>query len=364
MIKSAKVDGIGNAPLSQDMKRSDEVIGKQPKLPGNGCCCNCCGKPPGPIDVNKIIQDGGKFIQLNDGRIVEYFVYGSEDPNAPVLLEINGSGGTGWMFKELEGITKALKQYNVKAISISVPGHGYSSTQINRTIGNWPKDDVEPVLNAEGITGNFWVEGTSYGTSHAMAVAHYFGERVEKLHLHVPYLPIEIRKEKGWKLYGADDAMKCQPDWVKSICSCRAFCCISCVCCCHKRCPGMFYDENGKKVSDGLKALNLPDHYSVEAKDVDRSAALGPYGTIHNSLIPTTSTNWGFDPREIQTKKVIISYGEDDQQSPAEHGKFLADFFTDKNDVVCKVNVGKGMGHSNHVLKMVSGEFIKQIFEL
>ena len=51
-------------------------------------------------------------------------------------------------------------------------------------------------------------------------------------------------------------------------------------------------------------------------------------------------------------------------RGPAEHGKFLADFFTDKNDVVCKVNVGKGMGHSNHVLKMVSGEFIKQIFEL
>ena len=112
------------------------------------------------------------------------------------------------------------------------------------------------ILDAEGITGNFLVEGTSYGTSHAMAVAHYFGERVEKLHLHVPYLPIEIRKEKGWKLYGADDAMKCQPDWVKSICSCRAFCCISCICCCHKRCPGMFYDENGKKVSDGLKALS------------------------------------------------------------------------------------------------------------
>jgi pimeloyl-ACP methyl ester carboxylesterase len=44
------------------------------------------------------------------------------------------------------------------------------------------------VLNAEGITDNFWVEGTSYGTSHAMAVAHYFGARVEKLHLHIYHI--------------------------------------------------------------------------------------------------------------------------------------------------------------------------------
>ena len=350
--------------MEMDREDANVNLKPQPKLPGNGCCCKCCGAPPSAINVNKIIQDGGKFIQLDDGRIVEYFVYGSEEADVPVLLEINGSGGTGWMFKELPGITNALKKFNIKAIAISVPGHGYSSAQIARTIGNWPKDDVEPVLNAEGISGKFWVEGTSYGSSHAMAVAHYFGDRVEKLHLHVPYLPIEMRKEMNWKMYGADDSLKCQPEWVKSLCSCRLFCCIQCLCSCMNACPGMFYDENGKKVSAGLKELGLPDHYPVQVKDLTRSAVTGPYGTIHNSLVPTTSTNWGFDPREISTKKVIVSYGEDDEQAPGEHGKFLADLFTGKADVVCKVNVGKGMGHSNHVLKMVSGDFIKQIYEL
>ena len=345
------------------MARSEDLA-PQPKLPGNGCCCKCCGAAPGDIDVKKIVKDGGKFVQLKDGRIVEYFVYGSDDPNAKVLLEVNGSGGTGWMFTALPGITNALKELNVRGIAISVPGHGYSSPQINRHIGNWPRDDVDPVLQAEGVTGTFWVEGTSYGSSHAMAVAHHFGERVEKLYLHVPYLPVEIRKEKGWKLYGEDDALKCQPEWVTSICSCRLFCCINFFCCCQKNCPGMFYDENEKKVTQGLKELGLPDQYPVVARDVQRSAVTGPYGTIHNSLLPTTGMNWGFDPRDIKTKKIIISYGEDDKQSPGEHGKFLADYFTEKEDVVCKVNVGKGMGHSNHVVKMFSGQFVKEIYEL
>ena len=37
---------------------------------------------PAPIDVQQIVAAGGKFVQAGDGRIIEYYVYGSERPDA------------------------------------------------------------------------------------------------------------------------------------------------------------------------------------------------------------------------------------------------------------------------------------------
>ena len=56
---------------------------------------------------------------------------------------------------------------------------------------------VAQVLKAEGLEGPLLVEGTSYGAGLALAVAARFGERVSHLHLHVPYIPAELRVELG-----------------------------------------------------------------------------------------------------------------------------------------------------------------------
>ena len=61
----------GNEAMVRDLK-------PQPKMPSNGCFLGCCGKASGPVDVRKIVEDGGKFLQTSDGRIVEYFVYGAD----------------------------------------------------------------------------------------------------------------------------------------------------------------------------------------------------------------------------------------------------------------------------------------------
>eukprot|EP00854_Cymbomonas_tetramitiformis_P019113 gene19113-22854_t len=349
-----------SAPAAPEMSRwgVDTPLRPQPKLPGNCCvCCSCCGAPPSPIDTKNILRDGGKYVQLSDGRIVEYFVYGSEATDARVLVQINGSMGTGWMFGQFPASVQKLKELNVKGLSITVPGHGYSSAQAGRKIGDWAKDDVEPVLMAEGVTGLFMVEGTSFGSSHAMAVAAHFGERVSALHLHVPYLPLEMRREMGWDEYGQEDALKCEPAWASSCCSCSF--CIFCLCgtmaCCHKNSPSAFADEHTKKLD-----AEVPGTLKIINEDVDRSAAMGVYGWVHNALVPTTSANWGFNPREIKTQKVIISYAEDDVQSPGQHGKWLSEFFT-QNAATSKVNVGSGMGHAQHQVKMVNGDFISQI---
>ena len=65
-----------------------------------------------------------------------------------------------------------------------------------------------PVFQVEDITGQFMVEGASYGSAFAMAVAHHFADRVSKLHLIVPYVPIPLREELGYAMYMPDDALK------------------------------------------------------------------------------------------------------------------------------------------------------------
>mmetsp|Transcript_2854 Transcript_2854/g.6854 ORF Transcript_2854/g.6854 Transcript_2854/m.6854 type:complete len:97 (+) Transcript_2854:484-774(+) len=45
---------------------------------------------PDLIDTSKIEADGGKWIRLDDGRIVEYFVSGSSSSDATVLVNRPG----------------------------------------------------------------------------------------------------------------------------------------------------------------------------------------------------------------------------------------------------------------------------------
>ena len=89
----------------------------------------------------------------------------------------------------------------------------------------------------------------------------------------------------------------------------------------------------------------------------------GAYGSLANSFVATTGMNWGFEPREIETKKVIVSYGEKDVQSPPEHGMFLVDLFQKKEGVECKVNVGKN-GHDSFMFEFASGAFVREIVSM
>ncbi|CAK8988758.1 unnamed protein product [Durusdinium trenchii] len=169
--------------------------------------------------------------QAEDGRIIEYYTYGSEDREAQILLQINGR-----LFKEMTGIVNTFQELKIRGISISLPGHGFSSNHPSRRIGDWPRQDVRPVFEKENITGQFMVAGMSFGSSHAMAVMHEFPERVTHAHLLVPYLPVEVRRQEGWKLYGQDDALRCEYQWASGCWprTCCLYCCCSMCfnCCC------------------------------------------------------------------------------------------------------------------------------------
>ena len=225
------------APAPPTMSRDAATPKPQAKVPDNGCCMQCCGAAPPSIDVNDILVDGGKYIQHEDGRIVEYFVYGSEAPDAKgVMLQINGSMGTGYLPANQSMVNQKLKDLNIRGLAITIPGYGYTSMfPVGYMLGDWTKMDVLPVLKAEGLADKpLWVEGSSYGAGIALGVAHSLGEQVERLHIHVPYIPWELRKELGMPESIGDDAfLDKDTAWANSCGSCYLHCCCSCMfnCC-------------------------------------------------------------------------------------------------------------------------------------
>ena len=75
-------------------------------------------------------------MQLEDGRIVEYFVYGSDKPDARILVQVNGSMGTGWVFSHIAPVQNKLVELNVKGISAFL--FKVKQMQILFSVGGWP----------------------------------------------------------------------------------------------------------------------------------------------------------------------------------------------------------------------------------
>ena len=128
MIAPGKVAPEG---LNCTLCPEQEDLVPQPKIPGNGCCCQCCGGASADISVADIrthgVADGTRWIQKPDGRIIEYYVFGSEDPGARIIILVNGSNGSAQFFSEMPSMVSVLKEKNVKGISINIPGHGFTS---------------------------------------------------------------------------------------------------------------------------------------------------------------------------------------------------------------------------------------------
>lgn len=294
---------------------------------------------------------------LPDGRILEYFTYGAtRSPDAEILIQVSGTFGTGKIFTEGD-IPKKLEELNVKGISITVPGHAYSTVNVGRRIVDFVAD-VQAVLDAEKVTADdcLYIEGTSYGTSHAMALAWFFGktspERVLGLHLHVPYISNDLAEEvipfgaRAKAFPGGSTVASLQ----RCFPGCCHFCCLSCVCCCFRCCMKSTY-----------KDPDCPLSGEIQARDVKRSVVHSVYGPFFNNIEEHCLQNWGFDPREIPLRgkaRVLVSYAEDDDDSPPDHGRWLGEFFQ------AEVNLGKGKKHDTFMARFFKGELVEQLIKL
>lgn len=276
-------------------------------------------------------------------RTIEYFVWGSNKPSAMVTVVCHGSNTTGKNFNEFLYPAKTMEAMNVRVISPSFPGHGGSDAQPLRDITNWPKDDLEPILEAEGVD-KFMIQGSSYGTAHAMAAATYFSpERCLALGLNVPYLPETICREFDFHT-DADyilSASSLSHPWVLlPILSLLS----------------LTYPQIAKGVGmipEGPATVEeIPALIQAIENDCRRSFLRGPIGQIYEMLNGSTNQQWP-DPRDIQCRNVAVWYAEDDGACPPDHGKWLAEVFTEKQkEKKCKTNIRhekKGLGHFTYM---------------
>ena len=302
------------------------------------------GQPLRPFDAAEHERDAarvggeGRHVTTADGRIVEYLVYGSPRPDAHVIVQMHGSATTGgWPCQMNASLCEEL---NLKGIAPSVPCHGYSDLHIGRRIADFPMD-LEAILHAEGV-GAFMVEGASFGTAHAMAIAWHFGpDRCVAMGLNVPYLSDQICKE--FNLESKADPLP-RPDartWYQAW---------------NFLVADLMYDAPFLSpparfmtfLSEGTHTKKeRPWVFEAIGEDQKtRLVARGSQGQGWEQFSFDVTVLWGFDPREIRTKNVAVWYAKDDTAVPPSHGEWLAGYFSSKEGVRTSVrSEDAGFGH-------------------
>ena len=149
-----------------------------------------------PFNAKALQQDGGHLLKNKFGRKIEYVVFGDQAQNTNVIITLHGSGPEAMSEATLH--EQACNALNVKGIAISLPGFGYTDIKPGRQIQDWPREDLQPILDKEAV-GDFMITGHSQGTPHAMAAALHFKKRCVGLGLNAPFLPANLTKELGLK---------------------------------------------------------------------------------------------------------------------------------------------------------------------
>jgi len=368
----------------------------QPKLPGNGCPCGCCGAGPSHITVENIRKHGNestRWIQKPNGRIIEYYVYGSEEHDAKIFLQLCGDMSSANTFPQFPSMVKVLQDKNVKAISVNYPGIGFTSANPLRRMGDWAESDVEPVLRAEGIPDDapLMIEGTSFGSLHCYSLLHYYQDRVTAAHFQVPALARDTAKELN--LATNLQGLKCSALYSTTCFLWPRYWCSPCLhCCCSCALPmaanGMSEIQKLPNY-DSIKEEHGFETWPIMKDGVNHAFANGVQGQIYGVYLKQMYEKWGFHPFEdikvsnVQRMKIMISYGEKDPTSPESHGEYMMNYYSEKcnkdgkifknvepSEVIgndeggkCLVNYGPG-GHEAHFIPFFKGDLLKKFLEL
>lgn len=294
------------------------------------------------FDAEALAADGGLYVVAPAGRRIEYFRYGSDDPQAPVVVNLHGSGPEARSEQELWA--PVCEKLGVRGLAISLPGYGYTDMNPGRVVRNWPLEDLEPVLDAEGVD-QFMITGHSQGNPHAMAAALQFPRRCIGLGLNAPLLPSDVTNEVGVKgavgmgsLLRTAQLRKPYMAWYFAV-----------------------YHLGVATLSPWLPLLAVPAVRKdarlreVFRRTFIRTVARGSYGAAWEST-EDVCYEWDFDPRDIQTRNVCVWHAADDKACPAEIGKWLADMFRAKEGGRVDYRADdQGFGHMTYC----RGEFLE-----
>ena len=303
---------------------------------------------PDLIDPSKIEADGGKWIRLEDGRIVEYFLSGSSSPDATVLVDCPGGNCTGHMFSAFPSWNRVAESLNYRVISVSYPGFGYSSIHPGRSIKDWPITDLLPILRKENVE-EFAVTGISFGSCHALATAWNFAQKREDdknsgitcigLGLRVPYLGSESCEELNLKNHITVGYTTASANTtLLGTIAARVFTMFASK-------PGDAFKSPGPMMRAFVNflnpgALDKLEHLLVEhsdlmntcKRDMDRCVVHTDQGILYNYATDTL-VDHGFIVTEIRSDlPVYLWYAEDDEDCPPSHGMWIANKNTDDSN--------------------------------
>ena len=287
------------------------------------------------IDEASIIKDGAKIATDKYDRRIEYFLYGSNDINAPVIISIHGSGLDGTFEKAVN--ISACENLGVRGISISLPGVGNTDMKIGRKVIDWASEDLQAVLETENIK-TFMITGHSQGNPHAMAAAYHFGDRVTGLGLNAPLLPNDVTEEIGIAGAMAYESLKTTDELDNPLNAHWFF---------------------GLYLFVDLFAPSAPTQALISmATNIDKDKELVKMMryTFSRSMVRGSAANtwesaldvaylWGFDPREIKTKNICVWHALDDSACPPEIGAWLAEYYKEKGAYVNFKNDNIGFNH-------------------
>ena len=128
-----------------------------------------CSSGQAPFDAVDLEAEGSQFAVTADGRFVEYFVYGTADPEAGVVVNMHGSGLEARF--EVALYQSECDDLGVRGIAISLPGYGCTDMKPGRKVLDRANEDLLAVLDREGVE-EFMIRGHLQGTPHAMAAAY------------------------------------------------------------------------------------------------------------------------------------------------------------------------------------------------
>lgn len=247
---------------------------------------------------------------LADGRRLSYREYG--DPNGKPVIFSHGFSDSSLIQNADESLVANL---SLRVIAADQPGVGESSPSPKRRMVDWGKD-MEELADGLGI-GTFVSAGHSGGGPHALSIAYRLPERVSKVVLASPVLPLDhkgatkLLRNKDLKnivrlrrlsfvlklayKYGAKSTLKDIPKFMTKTAE----------------------DDP----SDAGTYLDDPAQRAMFERSFTAGLAQNGEGMFEMTM---ALWNWGFDPAEVRQPTVVF-YGDKDDILDPEMPKQLAE---------------------------------------
>jgi len=280
-----------------------------------------------------------QILQLKDGRKLAYDVYG--DPKGTPVIFNHGFSDSRLIRNPDNNLTASL---GVRVIAADQPGVGGSSPFRGRKMVDWGKD-MEALADFLQID-RFSVIGHSGGGPHALSIAYRLPERVTKIVLASPVIPLDetgmpaLLKNKDLKLIARLHKF---PFLIKWICNFSARSAIRNI----NRFMLMCARDDP---SDAATLLQDPKRKAMFEASFTAGMVQGGEGLYEMIM---ALWDWGFELRNIKTP-VKIFYGDTDQIIDVKMPQKLNDKLPNSS-----IHTWPGAGHYGFVRRDCWEELLK-----